>query len=157
MLGEIHTVRMLIEPNHHPRNTQNENGSQMSENTDDIEYVMARIYTMKEAKKNLDREIRQDEKYLAKIMGDKEELKTPSFTASRKSFTRKSVVSLDDVIEILGDEVAEQLTRVSEVSYVSIAETLEDFEPYMVENTALLPDWARRAYIMLQVEEAVEG
>ena len=47
---------------------------------DDIEYVMARISAMSEAKKELDRAIKADKKYIREKMGDREELVTDSFT-----------------------------------------------------------------------------
>ena len=62
------------------------NGSQMTE--EDIEYIMARIYAMEEARKNLGRAIKEDKEYLLKAMGERDVLETPSFTAKMNTRTR---------------------------------------------------------------------
>jgi hypothetical protein len=148
---------MLTEPNQKVSNTTHQNGSQMSERkADDIEFVMARIYAMKEAKKNLEREIREDEKYLREFMEGKEEHETPSYVAVRKSFVRESLKTLDEISLILGEDVVKRLTKKTDVSYVSIKENIE-FEPFVVESMDLLPKWAHRAYIELQVKEQVSA
>ena len=125
----------------------------MSERADDIEYIMARIYAMKEARKNLDREIREDEKYLNEFMEGKEEHITRSYKASKKTFSRKSLKTMDEIALIINDEnVMDRLTKASEVSYVSVEENI-DFEPYQVDDLNLIPAWARVSYIELQLSE----
>ena len=71
--------------------------------TDDIEYVMARISAMSEAKKELDKAIKADKKYIREKMGDREELVTDSFTASTYMFKRKQAMKLDEIRRVLGD------------------------------------------------------
>ena len=119
----------------------------------DIEYIMARIAAMDDAKKNLDRAIREDKKYLREVMGEREELVTRSFTASTKSFKRQSAMKLDEIRKILGDEAADKVTRSSEVTYLNINETKgPDWEPFKVDDIEMLPAWARDAYNMLHGE-----
>ena len=126
-------------------------GSQMTEQ--DIEYVMARIATMDDTKKNLDRAIREDKKYLREVMGEREELVTRSFTATTKSFKRQSVMKLDEIKKILGDEAADKVTRSSEVTYLNINQTKgPDWEPFIIDDLEMLPGWARDAYYMLHGE-----
>ncbi len=119
----------------------------------DIEYIMARIATMDDAKKNLDRAIREDKKYLREVMGEREELVTRSFTATTKSFKRQSVMKLDEIKKILGDEAADKVTRSSEVTFLNINQTKgPDWEPFKVDDIEMLPAWARDAYDMLHGE-----
>ena len=42
---------------------------------EDLEFIMARISAMKEAKKNLDKEIREEMKYIESMMRDRLELR----------------------------------------------------------------------------------
>ena len=72
----------------------------------DIEYIMARIAAMDDAKKNLDRAIR--ERTNREVMGEREELVTRSYTASTTSFKRQSAMKLDEIRDIL---VTRLLTR----------------------------------------------
>ena len=123
-------------------------GSQMSD-TDDIEYVMARISAMSEAKKELDRAIRADKKYIREKMGDREELVTDSFTASTFLFKRKQAMKLDEIRKVLGDEAADSVTKTIEVEYLNINPTEGELEPWILQPGELLPDWAMTAYKML--------
>ena len=78
----------VIEPNQIERVAKHLHGSQMTEQ--DIEYIMARIAVMDDAKKNLDRAIREDKKYIREVMGEREELVSRSYTASTTSLKRQS-------------------------------------------------------------------
>ena len=123
----------------------------------DIEYIMARIAAMDDAKKNLDRAIREDKKYIREVMGEREELVTRSYTASTKSFKRQSAMKLDEIRDILGDEAAEKVTRISEVTYLNIDPSKDpNWKPFKVDGLELLPAWAREAYNMLHGDLHVE-
>ena len=124
----------------------------------DIEYIMARIAAMDDAKKNLDRAIREDKKYLREDMGERKELVTRSFTATMKSFKRQSAMKLDEIRKILGDEAADKVTRSSEVTYLNINETKgPDWEPFKADDIEMIPKWAREAYDMLHGELHAEA
>ena len=108
----------------------------------DIEYIMARIAVMDDAKKNLDRAIREDKKYIREVMGEREELVSRSYTASTTSFKRQSAMKLDEIRDILGDEAADKVTRSSEVTYLNINPTKgPDWEPFKADDIEMIPKW----------------
>ena len=124
----------------------------------DIEYIMARIAAMDDAKKNLDRAIREDKKYLREVMGEREELVTRSYTASTTSFKRQSAMKLDEIRDILGDEAADKVTRSSEVTYLNINPSKgPDWEPFKADDIEMIPKWAQEAYNMLHGELHAEA
>ena len=144
---------MLIEPNQCKRFAQVLNGSQMAE--EDIEYIMARIYAMEEARKNLGRAIKEDRDYLLEVMGERDVLETPSFTAKMKTRTQTRLMGLEHIRNLLGTDTVNKITKTSTSRSLSIRETLHNFEPFQVEDLELVPFWAKTPYIMLQVRESL--
>jgi len=128
-------------------------GSQMTE--EDIEYIMARIYAMEEARKNLGRAIKEDKEYLLKAMGERDVLETPSFTAKMKTRTQTRLMGLEHIRNLLGTDAVNKITKTSTSRSLSIKETLHNFEPFRVEDLELVPHWAKRQYIELQTRESI--
>jgi len=125
----------------------------MSEEIEDLEFSMARIRAMKEAKKNLDREIQEEMKYVESIMRDKTELKSGSFKATVVTRTRKGAMSIGKIAEILGKEAAEKVTTVSESRWIDITEVFDDVEPFAIKPADLVPAWVHSAFKGLTGEE----
>ena len=106
-----------------------------------------------EAKKNLEREIREDEKYPeSSWKGRKNTKRHRMLRCVSRSSENPSRLSMKSLI--LGEDVVKRLTKKTDVSYVSIKENIE-FELFVVESMDPFPKWAHRAYIELQVKEQV--
>tara|TARA_B100000900_G_C19969398_1_gene469132 strand:- start:84 stop:476 length:393 start_codon:yes stop_codon:yes gene_type:complete len=121
----------------------------------DIEYIMARIYAMDEVRKNLARAIKEDKEYLLEIMGEKECLTTPSYTAKMKSRTQTRVMGIEHIRNILGRDAVDKITKTSTSRSLTITESAHDFELFEVEDLELVPHWAKNPYIELQVRESI--
>lgn len=124
--------------------------------SDDIQYVMARIKAMEDARNALARAIKEDKDYVRESMGEREVLETPAFTAKIITRTQTRVMGLEDVRNILGTETVNKITKTTESKSLSIKETLVNFEPFEVEDLELIPDWAKQPYITLQARESID-
>lgn len=112
----------------------------------ELEYVMARIRAMKDAKRRLEEEIKEDMKYVKEAMTDETEMKCGSFKATVVTRTRKGVMSLSKVTELLGEEVAEKITTRSVSEWIQIDETFDNVKMFEIGPDDLVPDWAQSAY-----------
>ena len=121
--------------------------------SDDIQYVMARIKAMEDARKNLARAIKEDKEYVREAMGEREVLETPAFTAKIVTRTSTRLLGIEHIRNLLGSSTVDKITKTSESKSLSIKETLANFEPFEVEDLELVPDWAKSAAITLQVRE----
>ena len=118
--------------------------------SDDIQYVMARIKAMEDARKNLARAIKEDKEYVREAMGEREVLETPAFTAKIVTRTSTRLLGIEHIRNLL-----DKITKKSESKSLSIKESLVNFEPFEVEDLELVPDWAKQPYITLQARESI--
>ena len=124
--------------------------------TVELEYIMARVRAMKEAKRKLEKEIKSDMDYIKKAMGDKTEMKHGSFMAKVVIRTRKGVMSLAKVTEILGEEMADKVTNRSVSEWIQIEEVFDMVEPFTIGPEDLVPEWTRTAYDNLTKKDEEE-
>ena len=115
--------------------------------SDDIQYVMARIKAMEDARKNLASAIKEDKAYVREAMGEREVLETPAFTAKIVTRTSTRLLGIEHIRNLLGSTTVDKITKKSESKSLSIKETLVNFEPFEVEDLELVPDWAKSAAI----------
>lgn len=120
---------------------------------DDLEFSMARIRAMKEAKKNLENEIREEMKYIDSMMRDRLELRAGSFKAKVVTRNRKGAMSLKKITELLGKEAADKVTTESTSRFIEIVEVYDDVERFAIRPNDLVPEWVRAAYQGLNKEE----
>ena len=113
---------------------------------EDLEFIMARISAMKEAKKNLDKEIREEMKYIESMMRDRLELRVGSFKAKVGTRNRRGAMSLKKITEILGKEAAEKVTTESTSRFIEIVEVFDGVEPFVIKPGDLVPKWVRSAF-----------
>ena len=59
---------------------------------------------MEEARKNLGRAIKEDRDYLLEVMGERDVLETPSFTAKMKTRTQTRLMGLEHIRNLLGTD-----------------------------------------------------
>ena len=123
--------------------------------SDDIQYVMARIKAMEDARKNLASAIKEDKAYVREAMGEREVLETPAFTAKIVTRTSTRLLGIEHIRNLLGSTTVDKITKKSESKSLSIKETLVNFEPFEVEDLELVPDWAKSAAITLQARESL--
>lgn len=120
---------------------------------DDLEFSMARIRAMKEAKKNLENEIREEMKYIDSMMRDRLELRAGSFKAKVVTRNRKGAMSLKKITELLGKDAADKVTTESTSRFIEIVEVYDGVERFAIRPNDLVPEWVRAAYQGLNKEE----
>ena len=111
---------------------------------EDVEFFLARISALRQAKRELQNMLDDDLKYVGKVLGERDLMNTERYTVERKTFQNKRAMGLKEIENILGEEIAQSVTKVSENTRIYINEVI-DVEPFEIKPGDLVPDYVRAA------------